>query len=191
MAAPGLQEILIGGFAYFLEAGTTVNAQVISPLIKPANTPATNWTDGTLGDIQDFKFQTDKIEDSYLRTAASGGYEKINRMYTTQDFLTLKTRQMNEMVWRLQHGLGAKINEATAQAPGTSIDRKVEGWLRLQGRQLGGYDRFTMDWWCEMRLEGENNFQEKVVMPSLRFTLIRSLNGVLIAGNTMNFPVPT
>jgi hypothetical protein len=46
-----------------------------------------------------------------------------------------------------------------------------------------------MDWWCEVRLEGENTFDEKVITPSLRFTLIKAVAGVSVAGNSANFPV--
>lgn len=67
--------------------------------------------------------------------------------------MTLKTRQMGELVERLRHGLSAQIATGTAQTPGLALDRKVEGWLRIQGRQLGGGDRFILDWWCEARIE--------------------------------------
>ena len=184
MAAPTLQEIFVGGFAYFIESGVS-SASATS---KPSSSPLTPWTDGTLGTVLDFKYGNVKIESNFLRPLPSGGRELVNRSFVTQDFLTLKTREMNELVWRLQAGVTTKIAEGTAQTPGLQLDRKIEGWLRLQGRVTGGFDRFIHDWWCEVRLEGENVFDEKVVTPSLRFTMIKAVAGVAVAGNSVNWP---
>jgi hypothetical protein len=188
MAKPTLQEIFIGGFAYFLEAGITVDAQTVAATVKPDAVPTTNWTDATLGDVLDFKYGNEKIDSSYLRANPSGGREKINRSFVTQDFVTIKTRQMAEIVHRLQMGVTSLIAEGTAQTPGLQLDRKIEGWLRLQGRNFNGYDRFIHDWWCEVRLDSDNTFDEKVVTPSLRFTMIKSVAGVSVAGNSVNWP---
>lgn len=184
MAAPTLQEMLIGGFAYFIPSGI-LSASATS---KPSTSPATNWTDNTIGTVLDFKFGNAKIDAPFLRPLPSGGRELVNRSFVTQDFITVKTREMAEIVWRLQVGFTAIIAEGTAQTPGLSMDRKIEGWLRLQGRALGGFDRFIMDWWCECRLEGDNVFDEKIVTPSLRFTQIKAVAGVAVAGNSTNFP---
>jgi len=188
MAAPTLEEILLGGFAYFIESGLTVDAQTISATVKPDTDPTTNWTDHTLGNVLDFKFGVVEKDSPFMKNLPSGGKVQVNRKFVIQDFVTLKTREMNELVWRLQHGLTAKIAEGTAQTPGLQQDRKIEGWLRLQGRSLNGYDRFIQDWWCEVRLEGENVFGDDVVTPSLRFTLIKVVSNVMVAGNSCNFP---
>jgi hypothetical protein len=184
MAAPTLQEIFVGGFAFFIENGVSS----ASPTSKPASDPLTPWTTGTLGTVLDFKYGNEKIDSNFLRPLPTGGREMVNRSFVTQDYLVLKTREMNELVWRLQMGVTTKINEGTAQTPGLQQDRKIEGWLRLQGRVLGGFDRFLHDWWCEVRLDGENTFDEKVVTPSLRFTMIKAVSGVMVAGNSVNWP---
>jgi len=184
MSAPSLQEMFVGGFAFFIENGVSS----ASPTSKPTSSPLTAWTDATLGNVLDFKYGNDKIDAPWLRVLPSGGREKVNRSFVTQDWVVLKTRVMGELVWRLQMGVTAKIAEGTAQTPGLQLDRKIEGWLRLQGRVLGGYDRFLHDWWCECRLDGENTFDEKVVTPSLRFTMIKAVAGVAVAGNSVNWP---
>lgn len=188
MAKPSLQEIFIGGFAYFLESGVTVDSQTVSATVKPDASPTTNWTDATLGTVLDFKYGNKSIESNFLRPLPSGGREEVNRSFVTQDFVTIKTREMGELVHRLQMGVTAIIAEGTAQTPGLQLDRKIEGWLRLQGRALSGFDRFIHDWWCEVRLEGDNVFDEKVVTPSLKFTLIKAVSGVAVAGNSVNWP---
>lgn len=183
MAKPTLTEILLGGFAYFVESGLTVDAQTVSSTVKPDVDPATNWTNATLGDIVNFRFGDEKVDLPYMKPLASGGYEKINRAHVVQDYVLLKTRQMGELVHRLQHGLAAAIATGTAQTPGLALDRKVLGWLRIQGRQLGGTDRFIMDWWCEARLEETAEFNNSVIEPVLRFTQIKG-----VALNSINFP---
>ena len=180
---PDLTEVLLGGFAYFVESGTTIDGQPVSSTVKPDTEPPENWTAGTLGDILNFKFGEEKEDMSYLKPLATGGYAKQNRVMVTQDHLTIKTRQMGELVHRLQHGLLNKIALGTAQTPGLTQDRKIEGWLRLQGRQIGGKDRFVMDWWCEVRLEETGEFNNKIVEPVLKFTQIKG-----VAGNSVNYP---
>lgn len=183
MAKPSLTELVIGGFAYFVESGKTVDSQTVSSTVKPDTDPATNWTDSTLGTILNFKLGTESIDASYLAPLASGGYGKINRKLVTQDFITLKTREMGELVHRLQMGLTAEIAKGTAQTPGLATERKVLGWLRIQGRQLDGTDRFIVDGWCEATLEETGEFNDKVVEPVLRFTFVKG-----VAGNSINFP---
>lgn len=183
MSNPAVQEILIGGFAYFIESGVNGSAATA----KPTNTAY--WTAGSLGNILSSEFDDDKMDSPFMRPLPQGGYGKQNRSYVVQDFVKLQSREMNELVWRLQMGVPTIITEATAQTPGDLLDRKIEGWLRLQGRQLGGLDRFIMDWWCECRLESKSKFDDKVVSPTLRFTLIRAVAGVPVAGNSTNFPV--
>jgi hypothetical protein len=90
---------------------------------------------------------------------------------------------MGELVNRLRMGFTGPIVLGTAQTPGLATDRTAEGWLRLQGRTLGGYDLFILDWWCEVRLEESDTFEAKVVEPVLRFTQIKG-----VAGNSCNFP---
>jgi hypothetical protein len=184
MPAPTLQEIFIGGFAYFIPSGVS-SASATS---KPSSSPLTPWTDGTLGTVLDFKYGNEKIDSPFMRPLPQGGREKVNRSFVTQDFVVLKTREMHEIVHRLQMGVTTAINEGTAQTPGLSQDRKIEGWLRLQGRNVTGFDRFIHDWWCEARLDADNTFGEQVVTPSLRFTLIKVVAGVAVAGNSVNWP---
>lgn len=185
MAAPLLKEAMLGAFAYFIPEGVSS----ASPTSKPSSSPLTPWTNGTLGNVLQFQFGQKTIDDPWRRNLPSGGREEVNRSFVTQDWLVLKTREMGEIVWRLQTGVTGPIDEGTAQTPFLQLDRKIHGWLRLQGRGLEGVDRLLMDVWCECRLDGENTFEEKVVTPSLRFTVIKAVNGVSVAGNSIVFPV--
>jgi hypothetical protein len=188
MAAPTLEEILLGGFIYFVENGTQTldpspGPYTVSSTVKPDTDPATNWTNFTLGDILNFKFEKEEADLSYDKPLPSGGFAKVNKKLVTQDSLVAKSRHMGELVNRLRMGFTGPIVLGTAQTPGLATDRKAEGWLRLQGRKLGGYDLFILDWWCEVRLEESDTFEAKVVEPVLRFTQIKG-----VAGNSCNFP---
>jgi hypothetical protein len=185
MAVPVQTEILIGGFAYFIPAGTVVDGTTVagSSAGKPDTDPATNWTAYSIGDVLNFKFGDERVDIASLVPLASGGYAKKNKSIVVQDFVTLKTRQMGEIIHRLQFGLAAAIATGTAQTPHLELDRKIFGWLRLQGRQLGGTDRFILDWWAECRIEETGEFNDKVVEPVLRFTQVKGTEG-----NSINFP---
>ena len=185
MATPALIELLIGGFAYFIPAGTVVDGVTVSSASngKPDTDPETNWTNHTLGDVLNFKFGEESVDIPRTVPLASGGYAKINKKIVVQDWVILKTAQMGELVHRLQFGLASAIATGTPQTPHIALDRQITGWLRIQGRQLGGTDRFILDWWAECRIEETGEFNEKVVEPVLRFTQVKG-----IAGNTVNFP---
>jgi hypothetical protein len=183
MAVPALTEIMLGAFAYFIPEGTTVDSVTVSKTVKPDNDPTTNWTAYTIGDVLNFKFDKETVDIQRTVPLASGGYTKINKMITIQDWVILKTAQMGELVHRLQFGLASAIATGTAQTPFIQNDRKIEGWLRIQGRQLGGTDRFVIDCWCECRLEETAEFNAQIVEPVLRFTEIKG-----VALNSVNFP---
>ena len=188
MAKPALRERLLGGFAFFIESGLTVDSQTVGPTIKPDTSPPTNWTDYTLGTIMNFAFQKEEMDASFMAPQTQGGpYQKVNRKFVNQRSVVLETREMGDIVFRLEHGLTA-ITTGTAQTPGNVYDPKIEGWLRLQGRDLPGTDALILDWWVEALLESKHKFEEKIATPSIRFTLIPAVNGTVVAGNSINFP---
>jgi hypothetical protein len=189
MAKPSTREILLGGFGYFIEVGTTVDAQTVSHLIKPDTSPLANWTDNSLGTILEFKRVVEETDTSYMAPSPSGGYGKVPRKSVIADSYVMKLRDMNEIVMRLESGVQSAIALGTAQTPGAQADRKIEGWLKLQGRAEDGYDLYVEDWWCQVRLDGSNTFNEKHVTPSLKFTLLKAVNGAAVPGNSIVWPV--
>ena len=189
MSAPLNLERFLGGFAWFVEAGLTVDAQTISPLIKPDTIPLTNWTDRSLGDILSLKLGNKNEDRSFKRPGTSGGWEIVPRTVVMQDYLDLKSRQMGEQLLRLQFGLEVTIAEGTAQTPFANTDRRIEGWLRLQSREESGLDLLILDFWASMELTGGIVADGKVSEPEFRLTVIKSSAGVAIAGNSIVFPV--
>lgn len=180
-----LTERLIGLFAFFVENGTTVDAQTVSSTIVPDASPTTNWLKiGTV--LPGASFGVEEEDDGYLAPSASGGFRKIDRMNVVQDFLTFQTREMSGIVDRLQHGLSAAIVEGTAQTPFASSNRFVRGWLLLQARQVGGNGSGTDDFrwlgWVDLRLAEQPKYDNKVLSPTLKAVVISN------ALNSINFP---
>lgn len=189
MSVPILAERFLGGFAWFVEKGTTVDAQTVSHLIKPDMVPATNWTDRSLGDILSLKPGNVSEDRSFGRPSIFGGWETVPKSFVKTDYLDLKSRQMGELLLRLQFGLTSPIVEGTAQTPFAKSDRRIEGWLRLQTRQEDGTDMIILDGWGTLELTAGISADGKVSEPEVRFTVIKAVNGVAVAGNSIVFPV--
>jgi len=198
MSTPALRDILLGGFAYFIESGTVITDATPSPYtspytvsatVKPDIDPATNWTAHSLGNILDFKFGVEEEDYPVMRVLPNGSRVKVPRKIVVADFLDLTAQEMNELCLRLQHGVTTKIVEGTAQTPGATNDRRIDGWLRLQGRAMGNFDVFIQDWWCQVRLIEGTKADGKFSEPKLRFHQYKAVNGVMVAGDSCNFPV--
>jgi hypothetical protein len=180
-----LAERLIGLFAFFVENGTTVDAQTVSSTVVPDASPTSNWLSlGTV--LPGAAFGLEEEDDSYLAPSEAGGFEKVDRKNVMQDFLSLQTRQMSGIVDRLQMGLASVIVEGTPQSPHVQKDRKVTGWLLIQARQVGGNgdgtDDYRLLWWCDLRLGDQPKYDNKVVSPTLK--AVKRANTL----NTINFP---
>jgi hypothetical protein len=188
MSAPALLERLIGKFAYFIPVGSVVDTLTISHTVKPDASPTTNWTDFFLGSVTAAKHDVETEDNSYKKASPNGGFEKVERLKVISDSITMKTREMGEPQLRLEHGLSAVIVEGEAQTPFASTDRKIEGWLKVHDRQEDGTDLSIMDVWCSMRLVNGLTADGKTTEPEMRFTVIKSVNGVAVAGNTIVFP---
>jgi hypothetical protein len=188
MSAPALLERLIGKFAYFIPAGSVVDTLTVSATVKPDASPTTNWTDYFLGSVISAKHDPEIEDNSFKKASASGGFEKVSRKKVIADVITLKTREMGEPQLRLQFGLGAAIVEGTAQTPFAATDRRIDGWLKVHYRQEDGTDMAIMDVWASMELASGLTADGKTTEPELRFTVIKSVDGVAVAGNSVVFP---
>lgn len=187
MSAPINIERFLGGFAWFIESGTTVDAITVSPTAKPDVMPLTNWTDHSLGSILSLVLGNEETDLSFSAPSATGGWEKRPRKVVTQDYLDMKSREMGELLLRLQFGLGP-IVEGTAQTPFASTARYLDGWLRLQAREEPGTDLLILDTWARMELKKGIIADGKVTEPEFRMTVIKTYNGAAIAGNSIVFP---
>jgi len=175
------ERLLLGAFAFFIEAGTTVDGQTVSASIKPDATPLSNWPN--LGAIENSKFEREEDEEEFLEPRVQGGYDKPKIPQVVNDYLILTTNHTSEFFHRLQMGLASPIVPGTAQAPHVETDRKITGWLKIQFRKKGGSDSFVFDWFCEMRLSELPDITNKTLRPALKFRRLASDQ------NTVVFPI--
>ena len=177
---------ILGAFAYFLRAGDTVDSitvaaeTVVSPAAgKPDNNPTTNWL--SLGVVKAAEPDWDEKEFPYLEALPSGGHIQREQSTITAEYWKLDLEGVTDIAFELMFGL-TKITKGTAQIPGNVLDRKIEGWLKLQARQTSGTDLFLADIWCEVRMEKAPKIEQSPVLASLRFQKLYSTL------NTINFP---
>lgn len=182
------QDLQLAPFAWFLEEGITVDGSAVAHDTKPDASPLTNWTDGSLGDLTELKFDPKFKEDQRMTPTTDGVWQQETKRRVLQWNVVLKTRQMGELVRRLEHGVAAKIVQGTAQSPGSVSDPAIYGWLKVQmfRESTGSFEIF--DWWCKCTLDSANTFNENTPTPSLRFTLIKTVGGSPVDGNTVVWP---
>jgi hypothetical protein len=169
---------LIGCFAFFVEAGTTVDSVTVSATAKPDTNPLTNWPQ--IGCIESGKFEPKKSSEVFMCPSETGGYVEENVDKIVADFLNLRTNYMNEFVKRLEFGLTSPIVLDTAQTAHAATTREIYGWIKVQGRKEDGNDDFVMDWWCKMTLTDTLDRNDKTLRPTLRFQKLAStLNTVV------------
>jgi hypothetical protein len=129
-----LQKRIIGGFADFIPHGETVDALTTSPLVIPDDDPITNWTDYSLGCIQEVQFDSETEDEEDYCPAETGGYSKSITRTTVRDTMTLTLKDHSEPIFRLLFGLNQKLTGLTGQQPFENLgDREITGWLRLRG----------------------------------------------------------
>lgn len=179
---------MVSPFAFFLERGIVVDGTAISHTYKPDSDPLTNWTSGSLGSLLEFKFAPKFQETNRMTPTTSGVWEEQSIRRVLQHAIVLKTRAMGEYVRRLEHAVANKIVLGTAQTPGEVSDPAIYGWLKAQLIRESTGTMEIFDWWCKMTLDAANTFNEQTPTPSLKFALIRSVNGAAVPGNSVVWP---
>lgn len=190
MAKPSLEELFIGSFAYCIPLGVTVDGNVVSATSKPDGVPTSNWTDYSLGSVLSFVPGVVEVDRSYSRPGPAGPWELVPRKVVVQDYIDLKTREMGELLLRLQFGLSSEIALGTAQTLFGSSVRRIDAWLKFHLRKEVGGDLSIGDMLATIELKKGITADNKVSEPEFRCTQIKSINGVAVAGNTIVFPSP-
>lgn len=188
MSAPALLERFLGSFAYLIPLGVTVDGTVVSATAKPDIVPLTNWTDYNIGAVLGFNPGAETEDRSYKKPNARGAWVKVPRTVAVSDFIDLKTREMGELLLRLQFGLEAAIVEGTAQTIFGNSVRTVQAWAKFHIRQEDGTDLCIGDMLCYVELKKGIVADGKVTEPEFRLTCIPEVDGVLVAGNSIVFP---
>ena len=188
MSAPATLERFLGSFAYLIPLGVTVDGNVVSATSKPDIVPLTNWTDYNIGSVLGFVPGAETEDRSYMKPNARGGWTKVPRTVSISDYIDLKTREMGELLLRLQFGLGETIVEDAAQTIFGSSVRTIQCWVKFHIRQEDGTDLAIGDMLCYAELKKGIVADGKVTEPEFRLTCIPEVNGALVDGNSIVFP---
>lgn len=175
-----LADRLVGGFAFFVEAGVTVDGSAVSASYLPDNSPTDNWP--SAGKILTATPSVETQADPVNVPRAGGGYIKEDRQIVLADYIDLELKSFNEWVHRQQWGLAAAIALDTAYAPFATVDRAIRGGMLLQGRHQGGTDLVRASVYCEARLATAPPWAPNYGKPVLRVQVLES------AVNSIVFP---
>lgn len=167
-----LEKLTIGNFLSFVEAGETIDGVTVSAAAFPDNDPPENWP--SLGAISETDFEAEVETDTDYIASLSGGYIKEDDERVLSDYIKFKSRDMSELVWRLQLGLRDKITNGTAQTPFASKVRFIDGWLRVQAKAQDGLDRVVMNVWGRLRLDENPKYSKDPTKPGLKFQVLYS-----------------
>lgn len=173
-----LADRLIGGFAYFVEEGVSVDGSAVSASYLPDNTPTDNWP--SAGKILNVTPSKEEVADSVNCPRAAGGWGKEDRMIVLADYLDFELKSFNEWVHRMQWGLASAIALDTAYAPFATVDRRIRGGMLLQGRHEGGTDLVRASVYCEARLTTAPSWSPNYGKPVLRVQILESTQNSIV-----------
>lgn len=188
MAKPALEELFLGSFCYLIPLGVTVDSEVVAWDGKPDITPTSNWTDYNIGSVLGFVPGVVTEDRSFKRASPFGGWEIVPKKVVMQDYIDLKTREMGELLLRLQFGLKDEIALGTAQTMFGSSVRSIQAWLKFHMRKEDGSELCIGDMLATVELNKGLVADGKVSEPEFRCTQIKSWNNQLVEGNTIVFP---
>lgn len=185
-----LQKTMLGATAFFIEKGVTVDtdpAVEVAVDAKPTNDPVTNWR--TLGCVVDMTPYRQTEEDTPIKCFNGQRYTQERTTVVLEDGYDLTLRDHAEPIYRLLLGLDAEVVNTTPVVPFQKNIREIEGWLKLQARNVNADgDVWVMDLWCKMELIELPTYNDKTVLPKLRFTSLGSGLDVVQLTNVANVP---
>ena len=169
---------LVGGFAYFAEDGSTIDASLVGVDAAP-DFAADLELVPSLGCIEQVSPSVEEESHTFDCPSATGGYERSTERNVLADYLDMQLTKTNEIVQRLTWGVADEIADDTEQEPFEVRDRRLLGWLHLLGRLRGGDVLVKADLWVECRLQENPPWSKEPTRPALRFQVIgNALNGV-------------
>ena len=159
MSAPTLiRRELKNARIYFIPAGETIAlgnveaSMVVANATWPDNTPATNWSNYQIPDIETVKSVKSIKSETFNVPNDNGGYlEDIEEMVTMRKW-TATTHKTNSYLKQLEHGLAAIAVASTAQAPGSRPDNFIDGVMLLEVQNKSGAVIERTQVWSRLRL---------------------------------------
>lgn len=168
-------KLFAGAFVYFAEESDGVSDSETKPISS-----SESWKQ--IATVEEFAHSTKQFEEEYDEADADAGWRTRVDRFTLADIYTAKCRTVNELYERLRMGLSAAITPGSAQAPNTTSDRMVRGWLKFQLRSQLGSDQCLADLWCEVRVIDEPPNAKGIIRPTFEFWKLAS------ALNSINYP---
>lgn len=174
------EELLLGAFVYFAEAGTTIDSAVVSISSLPDEVPTTNWTDRALGNIERVKITRQVKEIPQAIAKASGGYDETPKRIGTGWTIEMTTSEYLELIHRLQLGAPATVVDGTSFTPfQVGGDSKITGWVKIVAKDEDGNDKIVIKEWVDLRLTDIPEWSNAYGKPVLQFTVLGDNGGGL------------
>lgn len=187
MSQFNLQKTMIGATAFFIENGLVIDSVTVSKNAKPDVDPTANWR--TLGCVNQLTPYQQTEEDTPIKCFNGTRYIQERETIVLEDGWDIVLRDHSEPIYRLLLGLAAEIQDGTPVIPYANNVRKIEGWLKLQGRNVNANgDVWVMDLYCKMELPELPTYNDKTVLPTVRFTSLGSDYDVVELTNVQNVP---
>lgn len=174
------EELLIGAFLFFAEAGETIDAAPVAIDSLPDDVPTTNWTDWEIGAIERVKITPVIKEFPQSKPRRNGrGYNSDPKKVVTGWIYEMTVDSYSEFIHRLMLGSLAKVVDGVAFTPHQKgSDQKVTGWMRIEAKADGISKILIIDW-TEMRLTTIPEWKEEFGKPVLQFTVLGDDDGGL------------
>lgn len=188
MSQFNLQKTMIGALAFFVESGKVIDGVAVSKAAKPDVDPTTNWQ--KIGCVSSLTPYAQTAQDTPISCFDGTRYRTQNTTIVEEDGWDIILREWSEPIYRLLLGLAAEIQDDTPVIPYQKNIREIEGWLKLQGRNVNtNGDVWVKDLWCKMELIERPTFANRTVLPQLRFTSLGSEYDVVEMTNVENLPL--
>lgn len=157
---------IIGNHFMFLRNGLLVDAVTVGKDTKPDNDPTTNWTDHELGCVESASMTNDVQEESVRCPVAGGGaYQEAESFALQQNLsINMNLKELNPLVWQIIWMSGAITDGGggTGAFVPLSAGAFLKGWARLDQYDESNVLVNTADFYCQIRLNGNVDFQEAV-----------------------------
>ncbi|WP_411846448.1 hypothetical protein AAFN60_02070 [Roseibacillus persicicus] len=165
-----LSDHKFNAFAWFIASGVTVDSVTVAADAKPDVDPTSNWP--WLGCVLSLTpFVETEEDDTIYCPNFNGGYDKTDDSEIVGGGYVSVMRKTNELLRRLELGLGSELAIDTAQEPfKPGAKPYIEGWLKLTRKDSSGNDVDLVDLWCRASLDSELVTERGVARPQIRFT---------------------
>lgn len=177
-----LQETaLMGALAFFVREGAVIDGVTVGMNAKPSATPIENWD--SLKCILKVQPETESKDYGPKKCFDGKNHTELPVKRSVRDEIMLTTQNMSEYVDELQFGLAAAVVPDGAEVSAfENSDRKIYGWLRIEGRRVGTGDvAKTLELYGYFELETGYDFGDGISEQALKFTHV--------SGSTLGAPV--